>query len=383
MKVSFGKITAWSFVFNGLITLGPMACSSAFSAEAPPAALRAKQEAEAKGYIFASSHDEIVSRAKTEARLNIIVSLDQDSLKGLTDAFRKKYPFIDARAQAVRGTEVYLRLLQEMKAGLTKGQDVNDLAADYYQEYLSYQKKFDIFAMAEQKVLRIPPQMVDPMNRNVVAIGSGLQVVAYNKKLISAEKVPATWEDFLKPEFKDRKFLLDVRPLNVSALVPGWGLEKTLDFARKLAAQRPIWGSGHTALLATVVAGEHALHLGPNFDSTLRAKDKDKTDSLDYKILEPVPIRLNETQSVLNTAEHPYAALLWLEFATSPEGQSILDKIGPYDASVFIPGTIQEQAAHGKKLSVVDWKHFIKTPEYQKKIVEAYGFPRAESASGK
>jgi ABC-type Fe3+ transport system substrate-binding protein len=353
--------------------------SSVFAGTPNPASLKAQKEAESKGYLFVASHDEIISRAKKEGRLSIIVSLSDDVLKPVHAAFKKKYPFIDSRVQGVRGSEVYLRLLEELRAGLAKGQDINDLAADYYNEYLPYQKKFDIFGMAQHEILRIPLQMVDPNNRNIVAIGSAIQAVAYNKKLIAPEKVPNTWEDFLKPEFKDKKFLVDIRPLNTAALVPAWGLEKTLDFARKIAAQKPVWTRGHTAGLAQVVAGEHALHLGPNYDSLLRAREKDKSDSLGHKIVEPVPARLNEAQGILNTADHPYAALLWLEFLASPEGQKVLDQQGPYEGSIFVSGTVQEQAARGRQLSVVDWNHFSKTPEYQKKIVEAYGFPRADA----
>jgi hypothetical protein len=111
-------------------------------------------------------------------------------------AFRKKYPFIDSRVVEVRGNEVYIRLLEELKAGLTKNQDVNDLLADYYTDYLPYQKKIDIFGMARKKVLSIPSALVDPNNRNVVAVGSSLHMLAFNKKLISADRTPQTWEDF-------------------------------------------------------------------------------------------------------------------------------------------------------------------------------------------
>jgi ABC-type Fe3+ transport system substrate-binding protein len=293
-------------------------------------------------------------------------------------AFSKKYPFIETRAEAVPTGEVYLRLLQELKAGLTKGVDVNDPLSDYYNDYLPYQKKFDLLGMAEQRVLQIPVPMVDPINRNIVVIGSAIQVVVYNKKLISLEKLPDTWEDFLKPEFKDNKFVLDIRPINVAALVPAWGLEKALDYGRKLSAQKPVWGRGHTALITRVLAGEHAIAFGVNYDSFLRAKSKDKSDTLGYKLLEPVPARLNESWSVLNTAEHPYAGLLMLEFVASPEGQKVLDDLGPYEGSLFVRGTVQEQAVRGKKLSLVDWNHYTKIQEYLKKIVEAYGFPRAE-----
>jgi ABC-type Fe3+ transport system substrate-binding protein len=209
-------------------------------------------------------------------------------------------------------------------------------------------------------------------------MGSGIQVVAYNKKLIAAEKVPDTWEGFLKPEFKERKFVLDIRPKDVSALVPAWGLEKTLDFARRIAAQKPVWARGNVRVLTAMLAGEHALHFGPNFDSILRAREKDPSEVLAYKLVEPVPVRLNEAQSVLNSAENPYSGLLWLEFVASPEGQKILDEGGPYEASLFIQGTVQEKAVRGKKLSVVGWDHYNKIPEYERRIIEAYGFPKAE-----
>ena len=89
-------------------------------------------------------------------------------------------------------------------------------------------------------------------------------------------------------------------------------------------------------------------------------------------------MRLNEFEGILNSAESPHAAILWLEFLASPEGQKIFDEKGPYEASVFISGTVQEQAARGKRQSVVDWTHLVKVPEYQKQIVEAYGFPQAK-----
>ena len=56
--------------------------------------------------------------------------------------------------------------------------------------------------------------------------------------------------------------MLNIRPVDISSLVPVWGLEKALDFARKLAAQKPVWGSGHVAIVSSVLNGEHALGVG-------------------------------------------------------------------------------------------------------------------------
>ena len=361
-----------------LLIILATATANVYAAEPSPALLKAKKEAEAKGFLFAASHDEIVSKAKQEGKLRVIVSLDAGILKKLSEGFTKKYPFIQVQADEIRGIEAYTRQLQELKAGLVKGVDVNEVDYDYYNEYLPHLKKVDMYGMAEHGIIQMPLQMVDPINRNIVAVGSGIQVAAHHKKLLPADSVPDTWEGFLKPEFKERKFTIGIRPKDVAALVPAWGLEKTLDFARKLAAQNPIWVSGDTRTITSMLAGEYALFFGPNYDSVLRAKNKDKMDVLGHKLVEPVIIRLNESEGILASAERPYAGLLWLEFAASPEGQKVLDEGGPYEGSVFIQGTVQEKAVRGKKQSLVDWRHYSKMPEYMKKVVEAYGFPRAE-----
>jgi len=72
--------------------------------------------------------------------------------------------------------------------------------------------------MAEEGVLQMPVRMVDPVHRHVVALESNMQVVAYNKEVISKEKVPETLEDFLKPEFKGRNSVW----MFVPKLSPPW-----------------------------------------------------------------------------------------------------------------------------------------------------------------
>jgi ABC-type Fe3+ transport system substrate-binding protein len=235
-----------------------------------------------------------------------------------------------------------------------------------------------MLGMAEHGVLKIPPAMIDPVHRNIVAIASNIQVVAYNKNLIPPDKVPASWEDFLKPEFKGGKFVADIRPAVLSVLVPAWGLEKAVEYARKIAAQQPIWARGYTRALTAILAGEYSLALGPNFGAVKRAQSKDPAKVLQYKIVEPVPVRLGGTDGITATGAHPYAALLWLEFQASPEGQEILDRHWPYGASVFVPGSLQEEVTRARKLSVMNWDHFTKIQEYEKKLLEAYGFPSAD-----
>jgi len=370
----------YHLAFTGWLVVGIVAMASyGAAATADPASLKAKQDAEAKGYVFLTSHEEIVARAKKEGKLRVTSSLGDDARKAMWKAFREEYPFLDVHVEDLGG-EAAERWLLELKAGLAKGWDANHIPDQLYlnNEVSLYQKKFDILGMARAGVLAIPIQIIDPVNRNIVVITSNIQVVAYNKKLLSLEKVPDSWEDFLKPEFKGKKFVAEIEPSEVAGLVPAWGLEKTLEFARKLASQQPIWGSGTSRILVSMNAGEYALFIGPNFHTVRRAQDRNPTGVLGYKILEPVPARLTQPVGVLEKAEHPYAALLWVEFQAGPKGQQILDKYRPYGGSVFVPGSVAAEVTRGRKLSVVNWDHFAKMRDYKSKIVEAYGFPTAE-----
>ena len=350
--------------------------AGAFAAEAPSQLLKAKQEAEAKGYIFFTSHDEIVASAKKEGKLKVLSSQDDSSLKALSQAFKKKYPFINVTWDEVSGTEVYQRMIAEMKAGVAKW-DVNYSAPDYYLEYLAHQKKVDLLGMVRHGVLNLAPDMVDPVHRNIVALQSNAQVAVYNNSLIAPDKVPNAWEDFLKPEFHGRKFAVDVRPKVFAALVPAWGLEKVLSFAKQIAAQKPIWMRGDARMITALQAGEFPQIMGPNYKTYIRVNAKNPKKVLGYKALEPVPIRLSETEGLLDRAENVHAGLLWLEFVSGPEGQKILDEVDD-SASLFTPGSLHQQLTEGKKVSVVAWDHYLRMGGYEKDIVKAFGFPRPE-----
>ena len=213
-----------------------MISGNSFGAAPSAALVKAKQDADTKGYLFESSHDDIVAKAKKEGKLRVMSTMESAVIKVMREGFKKKYPFIDVQVQELGSVDENQRFLLELKAGVVKNWDVNRAYTDFYDQYFPYQKKFDILGMAEQKVLNVPPKLVDPQQRNLIAIGSNITVVAFNKKLISAEKVPDRWEDFLRPEFKGKKFVLDIRPLPLGMLVPAWGLEKAVDFAKKINA---------------------------------------------------------------------------------------------------------------------------------------------------
>ncbi len=345
---------------------------------ATPALLKVQQAAQAKGFVFEASHEEILAKAKQEAKLRVISSLDPATNKQMAEAFKQKFPFINLSLTAVDGSEAAQRFLLELKAGNGRNWDSIHLSRDFYNEFAEHVKKIDIFGMAEQGVLAIPIGMIDPNKRSIVAEASAIQAVVYNKELIAPEMIPNSWQDFLKPELKGRKFLVDIRPHGMVSLVPGMGEAWVKEYAAQLKTQEPIWVRGYARALASMAVGEYPLHQQANYQSCVEVAEKHPKKSIVCKIIEPVPVRLIELQGVSSLAAHPYAALLWLEFQASPMGQRIIDRYEPLKSSVFGPGSELAKITQGKKLSVDQWDSFTKIPDWYKMIIEAFGLPRAE-----
>ena len=352
--------------------------SSALAANANPALLKAKKDADARGYAFITSHDEIVNKAKQEGRLRVLAEMEPPTIKAAIKAFTSKYPFITLHIEEITGTDAARRNILEIKSGMAKDWDVLHLSSDFYNEYLPYLWKMDVVGMAQQGILQIPVPMIDPKNRNVVGFYSRFQVTAYNKTLVGADKVPKLWVDLLKPEYKGKKFAADIRPTEIAALVPAFGLEKTIDFARKIAAQDPMWVRGGSRTVTQIAAGEVPMMIGPNFHTTKRAMGKDRLGNLQYVALEPVPVRLSLEEAIQAGSKNPHAALLFLEWMAGPESQKIADENEPASSSLHVRGGIVEQELRGKKLSTVSWDHHQHIEDWQAKVFEAYGFPKAE-----
>lgn len=356
--------------------------SDAIAAPPTPATLKAKQEAEAKGYIFETSHDEIVAKAKKEGNLRVLTGDGPTTISHLINAFKKQYPFIN-----VYGVEISREGSYRFSLSLTTATEVEwdlvHIPPDHYLDYLQHTKKFDILGMAEQKVLAIPPEMIDSVNRNIVAIESTLQAVAFNRCLLDPSKVPNTWEDFLKPDLKGKKFIVDIRPNIQTIMAAAAGEEWMVNYSKRLAAQDPVWARGQTSSLTAMLAGEYTLHSGANYHSAMRIVKRHPSGCLQVKVIEPVPVRIGGAHAALEKTPFPNAGLLWLEFMTSVEAQMIIDKYEPLKGSIFVRGTAAEKLIRGKKVWIKGLTVIDKTSKWMKMAQKAFGFPQAQSMKRK
>ena len=339
--------------------------------------IKAQKDAESKGFRFEGKRDAIVAKAQKEGGLRGLLGFDKPTIVALRDGFRKKYPFINANFEEHGNPAESQRFLMELQSGRVADWDINNILNEAQREFAPYIERFDLRAMAEQGVLQIPPKMVNPESRNVVALSSTIDASAYNKKLLPADLVPKSWEDFLKPEHSGRKLLVDIRPNSVAGLITAMGFEWVESYARKLAAQQPIWVRGHTRYLNAMAAGEYRLFFGTYYHGVMRMKKRGAQD-LEVLLTEPVPVRLTEPHVIAKGARRPYAAMLFLEYVASSEGQSIMWDVEPFKSSFYAHGSKTEELVRGKKFSLGDWDHGMKQQVYMEKLTAAFGFPRED-----
>jgi iron(III) transport system substrate-binding protein len=199
---------------------------------------------------------------------------------------------------------------------------------------------------------------------------------AYNADLIPSDRVPKTWEDLLDPYYKG-KFVVSTRPSPFVSFYPLWGKEKTLDYARKLAANQPIWLSSWDAGLAGVNSGQYPMVVGIPTTDVFSLQQRDPTSKVKMVLPTEVPALYYFQSLVLKGAKNPNAALLLLGWFASPEGQKILDE-GYQRGSPVVEGTkiAQLLKANGSKVSMNSWEL---TPELitqrSKEVLGAFGFP--------
>jgi ABC-type Fe3+ transport system substrate-binding protein len=337
-----------------------------------------KEEASKKRMIYLT-RDEILAGAKKEAKVIAAPGYQEITRAPLVQAFQKKHPFItNVEWRIVQDDGGEHRQVLEMQAGRST-LDVFSPHLTHYSEYLKFNPflRYDLTAMAQDGQLQMPAQMID--ETGVVAwLGTVMGGIIYHTKLVSPDKAPATWESCLDPQWRG-KVAFDTKPRALSFLVPAWGEEKVLDYAKKLKANEPVWSTGATAGITRLSTGEFSVYCGVMLHSAYRGLKKDPTLPLKIVVPSLLPIGLLEPEAISANAKNPHAGLLWIEFLASKEGQKIADGINPGRASVLVEGTLAYEASKGRKVSLCDPSCSSGADTFMQRIaVEAWGFPKVK-----
>lgn len=207
-------------------------------------------------------------------------------------------------------------------------------------------------------------------DNGTVSVANQFALPAYNKKTLPAKDVPKRWEDLLDPKWKGKLGVINSTHHWGRLAAGPWGEEKTIDFVKKLSAQKPLLTrAGEMA--QRLILGE-VLISATLQDSQLHESMESGAPLAFAEQVQPV-ISPEYHVGVLKNAPHPNAAHLFVAFMASPEVQAIWEKHTGH-TSAYVPGTAAHKFAQGKQVVYMKQDQAAKVDKISRQIGKILGF---------
>jgi ABC-type Fe3+ transport system substrate-binding protein len=320
---------------------------------------------------FGKTFAEIVSLAKKEGKVRFTSGTpDERQAKSFFKGFREKYPEINVEYTRATPRTASETILAELLSGQVQYDLVTvlDTLIPKYKKTGVLAGPFDWASLFGIRGVYISP------DRYFVGAGASTDALVYNTKMVPPERVPRRWEDCLDPYWRG-KFVVDSRGGSFVRMYPLWGKEKLLDFARRLAANKPVWIAGNSDAVMLIANGEYPMMCGAFYSSSIRIVSRAGDSSIGLIIPKEVGANLYATMGVVKNARYPNAALLLAGYLASDEGQKAyrgVSRDSPFDEGSEFGKRIKEA---GAKVIFSGWEF---TPEQEAEVVnlvlQAWGF---------
>ncbi|MBM3499370.1 MAG: extracellular solute-binding protein [Armatimonadetes bacterium] len=266
--------------------------------------------------------EQIGQAARVEGQLNWYTSLPEKDATAFLDAFKAKYPFIDARLHRSSTFDTISRLNEEIDSGEVRADVVHVLDVGVF---IELRRRGELLRYASPEGSAIDDRFREPgywWAMRLVAIG-----LAYNPKTLPPERAPRTWEDLLKPEFRGKIGFKDAATAG-TAYAEYFLLRERYGtlFWERVAAQKPRISRSAEEVTAglldgsILVAGEMAAY------AMIGAQEEGKSIAGVFP-KEGVPFTPGPV-AILARAPHPNAARLFIDYALSREGQTLFRDLG-------------------------------------------------------
>jgi iron(III) transport system substrate-binding protein len=267
----------------------------------------------------------LIDAANKEGKVVWYSTLIMDTiLKPLMDAFQAKYPQIKVEGTRMDNPAVFLRLLNEGRAGANQA-DVFDVSST-----INPLKAANLVEQYRPPAAQdFAPEYKDPNGYWTVThvVISGVSI---NTDLVKGDDVPKTWDDLLNPKWKG-KMAWPAATTNgggpfIANILMTMGQDAGMAYLKKLSEQKIVnVAESPIALLDHLAAGEYAMQLSAPTHLTQLLINRGAPVA--RIIIEPQLMKLYHI-SMVKDSPHPNAAKLLLDFLLSEEGQAVYQKAG-------------------------------------------------------
>lgn len=261
--------------------------------------------------------------AKKEAALTWLCSMIEDSAcRPITAEFQKKYPYLKSTFVSTNSAEALQRALAEKRA--------NRVTIDVMQASVASSLKGTGLAQrfVSPEFAGYDPVMIDK-NNEYIAIWSLQNGLTWNTKQVPAADAPKRWEDLLNPKLKGKLFWSSgatSAPRMIMHFRMWLGDDKAMEFLKQLRANDIHTVSGDSgSWVVGILSGEYGVFVGQPVYQI--APDKAKGAPVDGTNPDPSATRTS-AMALMNQAPHPHAAMLFIDFLLSDQGQKLLAEAG-------------------------------------------------------
>ena len=257
--------------------------------------------------------------AQEGGELNLYTSMAEGLAESVASTFEESTG-ITVNLYRAGSETVTQRLLEELAAGYEEGADVVESSASD----MSVQGQEGAYVPYE------PPIADELLEGSVydgwVATRLNTFVPNWNTNAVSAEEAPTSWADLADPKW-DGRLAMEREDTDWYMMIRDYWLEEeglsaeevTARFEEMARGAIPV--DGHSAAAELLAAGEFDL-FAHNFTYILDRVIADGAP-IAYELVEPILIQPNGV-GLITDAPHPAAAVLYVDWILSPEGQQVV-----------------------------------------------------------
>jgi len=275
-------------------------------------------------YRGADRDSRLITRAKQEGSVVLYTSLAPTESKPLADAFEKKYS-VKVELWRALSDQVVRRAITEAQARRYAVDVVETNGPEM--EMLAREK---LLAVIHSPYLADLPAASIPPHRSWFPDRFNFYVVAYNTAKIRRSEIPKDYSGFADPKWKGRIAVEATDAEWMATLIKSGDTSTGLEYFRRLSALRPAVRRGHVVLANMIAAGEVPVGLTAYHSNVVPLTRKGAP--IDFVPVQPVVAR-PQGIGVAQRAPHPHAALLFVDYVLSPEGQTLFESLGRVPAS--------------------------------------------------
>lgn len=291
------------------------------------AAAEPQSVAEIATYTGADRQSLLEQGARKEGALMIYMTGTQ--IAPLIDRFTEKYPFIKVEFTRDGSVEIAQRVTQEYAAGVHLV-DAYELANE------------GLIVPRDEGMLQpfVSPEAASYEKDAIEASGHWVSVregytgIGFNTQKISESEAPKTYKDMLDPKWKGR-MTISGSPSTAANWVGAMLLTQGADYVRALGAQNMrIFQVEQRAIANMMISGE--VELSPTSYLSHILASRKQGAPLGWNAPGPLPV-LDASAALASMAPHPHAAMLFIDFLMSKEGQLIYRDLGYASARGDMP----------------------------------------------